>query len=195
MGWRGGEGGRGLGHRQARQTLKHAFPRRLLGEERQEQGAGAGRDERRGCSTGLRLPLSGSRRRAETSRPGGTRGPSHPAERGAAGERGGVIPGAPAAERERAGGRRARAGSGRLCGSAGWGSAAQSRRRLLLQAASREASPTLSQHFPAVSDTPLRTARTIQPGSRTHSQKKKKNSIKKKKRNGEDCGRSLSAQP
>lgn len=58
--------------------------------------------------------------------------------------------------------------------------AAQTRRMLLLQAASREASLGLSQHFPAVSDTPLRTKRTIQPGSRTHQKKK----IKKKEKKG-----------
>ncbi|XP_065513051.1 collagen, type I, alpha 1b-like [Caloenas nicobarica] len=42
----------------------------------------------------------------------------------------------------------------------------------LLHAASREASPGLSQHFPAVSDTPLYMKRIIQPGSRTRAQKK-----------------------
>lgn len=108
----------------------------------------------------------------------GSLAPAGPAERGAAGERGGVSPGAPAAAAERGAGGRAPGSGGEreAAGSAARrAGAAQSRRRLLLQAASREAFLGLSQHFPAVSDTPLRTKRTIQPGSRTHAQKIKLN--------------------
>lgn len=108
---------------------------------------------------GLRLPLSGRRGRAGICRPAGTRQPGRPAERGAAGACGGVSPGlAAGGEREaaalRLGGRGARSKRGFS----------------VLHAARREAPPRLSQHFPAVSDTPLRMNGIIQPGSRTHAQ-------------------------
>lgn len=45
-------------------------------------------------------------------------------------------------------------------------------RRFLLRAAGREASPRLSQHFPAVLDAPLRAKRTMQPGSRRQAKEK-----------------------
>lgn len=118
------------------------------------------------------IAMSGSRRRAGVCVPGGTRGPGQPTERRVAGDRGGVSPGAPAAARERAGGRWDAAGAGgsRRCGSEGWGSAEQG--RLLLHAAGREGLLGLSQHFPAVPHTPLRRKRAMQPGSRTHAHKK-----------------------
>lgn len=108
------------------------------------------------------IPLSASRRRAGSSRPGGRR--EEGVSPGAAAERGwGWVP---VGQREAAGSA-ARLGSARRAG------AARSGRRLLLGAASRQASPGLSQHFPAASDAPLRTKRTMQPGSRTQAMEKK----------------------